>query len=270
MVAFPNCKINLGLHILNKRADGYHDIETVFYPLPFFDVVEIITDPKETSFQTTGLSIEENDNNLCLKAYQILQKDFPQLPPVKIHLHKNIPIGAGIGGGSADAAFTLQLLNQKYQLGIAVEQLEKYALQLGSDCPFFISNAPALALGRGEILKRVSLNLKGYYLLLVKPSFSIKTADAFSKIKPSVHEKKIEDIIQLPIKDWQQYLTNDFEKIIFEQYPSIGELKEKLIHHGALYAAMSGSGSTVFGIFKEERKIPFQDENISFRKWLVL
>ncbi len=270
MVAFPNCKINLGLHIVNKRADGYHDIETVFYPLPFFDVVEIITDPKESSFQITGLSIDNNIDNLCLKAYQILQKDFPRLPSVKIHLQKNIPIGSGLGGGSADAAFTLQLINQKYQLGISIEQLEKYALQLGSDCPFFIANEPALALGRGEILKRISLNLKGYYLLLVKPSISIKTADAFSKIKPAVPDKKIEDVIQLPIKDWQQYLTNDFEKIIFEQYPSIGQLKEKLIQHGALYGAMSGTGSTVFGIFKEEKKIPFEDENLSFEKWLKL
>jgi 4-diphosphocytidyl-2-C-methyl-D-erythritol kinase len=271
LIAFPNCKINLGLHVVKKRADGYHDIETIFYPLPFYDVVEIITSSKETSFQTTGLSIGElNGDNLCIKAYQLLKKDYPNLPHVKIHLHKAIPIGAGLGGGSADAAFTLTLLNQEYQLGISSEELEKYAAILGSDCPFFIANEPALALGRGEILKKVSLNLKGYHLLLVKPSISINTATAFSKIKPQIPSQKIEDIIQLPISEWQQYLVNDFEKVIFEIHPNISKIKGKLYQNGAIYAAMSGTGSTIFGIFHQEEKIDFMDENLEIEKWIAL
>lgn len=255
MVNFPNCKINLGLNIINKRPDGYHDLETVFYPIAIKDVLEIVTDQDgqesgTVNYTASGIPVMGDiQNNLCVKAYQLLKKDFPQLPPIKMHLHKEIPMGAGLGGGSADGAFTLSLLNQKYQLQLEQEQLIKYALQLGSDCPFFLINQPCLGKGRGEILSEIEVDLSNYQFLIVNPGIHISTAWAFSQIIPAQQLYPIEDTILIPIGQWKGMLVNDFEKPVVQQYPEIGEVIQQLYTSGAVYAALSGSGSTVFGIY---------------------
>jgi len=268
LVTFPNCKINLGLNIIGKRDDGYHNLETAFYPLPFYDVLEIITSDKTgNEFFLSGINIEDDTkNNLCLKAYDILKKDFPQLPSVKIYLQKNIPVGAGLGGGSADGAFMLTLLNEKFNLNISEEKLLQYALQLGSDCPFFIKNKPCFAQSRGEILEEIALNLSGYKLILVNPHIHINTAWAFSQIQPSVSEISIKEIIQQPVLQWKESLKNDFEEAVFTAHPSLQKIKQQLYHAGAVYAAMSGSGSTIFGIF--ESNVGFSG-NIFGEKYFV-
>jgi 4-diphosphocytidyl-2-C-methyl-D-erythritol kinase len=270
MLFFPNCKINLGLKITGKRADGYHNIATVFFPVPFNDVIEII-DNKEYSdgieFTQTGIPIagEQNDN-LCIKAWQLLKNDFPKLPSVKLHLHKAIPMGAGLGGGSADGAATLLLLNQKYLLNISETQLLSYALQLGSDCPFFIINKPCLASGRGELLQPISLTLKGYQLVLVNPGIHVNTGWAFSQLNLEANTlidnaltiESLSNIILGEMVNWKDELKNDFEQIVFEKFPAIEVVKNTLYENGAVYASMSGSGSTVFGIFNEN-EIPHFD-----------
>jgi 4-diphosphocytidyl-2-C-methyl-D-erythritol kinase len=254
MITFPNCKINLGLRILRKRSDGYHDLETVFYPLSFYDVLEVVRG--NSSFTTSGLSLNGNTtDNLCLKAYELLKKDFPSLPSLQIYLHKNIPIGAGLGGGSADAAFTLQLLNKKFSLGLSNESLLQYALQLGSDCPFFIVNKPSFAGSRGEELLPVQVDLSSYNIILVNPGIQVSTAKAFSGIVPAVPVKSVKDIVQQPISTWKEELVNDFETTTFPQYPEIQKIKEELYNKGAFYAAMSGSGSSVYGIFLKEKEV---------------
>lgn len=253
MIVFPNCKINLGLHILEKRPDGFHNLETVFYPVKLQDGLEIIqTSSKEIEFTTSGLKIETgNKENICVQAYHLLKKDFPDLPLAKIHLHKVIPTGAGLGGGSADGAFTLLLLNKKLNLELSEEQLMNYALQLGSDCPFFIKNKSCLATGRGEILEEISLNLSSYKIVLVNPGIHINTAWAFSQLK--LQEKKsIKEVIQLPVEQWKNNLQNDFEEVVFTKYPEIKSIKEKMYGQGAVYASMSGSGSSVYGLFEKD------------------
>jgi len=259
VIVFPNCKINLGLRIIRKREDNYHDLETIFYSLPFFDILEIIRSEDQTPFTTSGLIIDaEPENNLCIKAYTLLKKDFPSLPAVKMHLHKAIPTGAGLGGGSADAAFTLKLLNEKFVLGLSKDQLMSYALHLGSDCPFFIINKPAFATGRGEILEEIKLDLSSYKFVVINPGIHISTAQAFSGITPALPPTSLKQIIQQPIEAWKDELINDFEKNIFVQYAEIKIIKEKLYSNGAVYAAMSGSGSTVFGIFEKDATINLQ------------
>ncbi len=249
MVLFPNCKINLGLHILQKRADGFHDLETVFYPLPLHDALEIVT-AEEPIFSHSGIEIPgEADHNLCRQAYELLKKDFPQLPPVHIHLHKNIPIGAGLGGGSADGAFMLRLLNSRYNLGLSHEQLEAYAARLGSDCAFFIKNTPCLATGRGEIMSPVALDLKNWSFLLVHPCIHVNTGWAFSQITPGQPAIPLSAVNWEDLTTWKDTLVNDFEVPVFAAYPVIGGIKEKMYRHGAVFAAMSGSGSAVLGIF---------------------
>ncbi len=271
MVTFPNCKINLGLNILQKRDDGFHDIETVFYPVPITDILEIISSSEnKTQFNNTGIPTGDHENNLCLKAFHLVKKDFPELPEIKMHLHKIIPIGAGLGGGSADAVFTLRLLDKKYNLNISNQQLFDYTLQLGSDCPFFLLNQPCLASGRGEILKPVQLSLSAYKMLIVNPGIHINTKEIFQKITPSFPLKKIKEIIQQPLSAWKDELINDFEKIIFAKHPRIKEIKENLYHHGAVYAAMTGTGSTVFGIFNENEDINYLIEKGYFHKWVSL
>jgi len=249
MISFPPCKINLGLNVIAKRSDGYHEIETCFCPIPWTDILEIIPS-NELEFTSSGLVIPGNrDDNLCLKAYRLLKKDF-DLKPVKIHLHKILPIGAGLGGGSSDAAHSLRLLNQVFELGLTHEQLRKYASLLGSDCAFFIEDRPMLGTSRGELLSELQLNLKGKYVVLVNPEIHVSTAEAYAGIIPSLpttHVKKI--IEELEITEWRNELRNDFEETVFKTHPSIKNIKEKLYEHGALYACMSGSGSTVFGIF---------------------
>jgi 4-diphosphocytidyl-2-C-methyl-D-erythritol kinase len=249
MVVFPHCKINLGLHVISKREDGYHNIETCFYPVPWTDIVEIIP-AREFSFTGSGLVIPgTEEDNLCIKAYRLLQTRF-HLPPVKIHLHKVLPTGAGLGGGSSDAAFTLRLLNSVFELNLNADQLRQYAVQLGSDCSFFIENKPMLGSGRGDLLLEIPVNLNGYYLLLVKPVIHVSTANAYAGVKPGVANQTIAEIIKRPVEEWKNTLFNDFEKSVFLKYPAIDSIKQELYHHGACYASMSGSGSSVFGIFK--------------------
>lgn len=259
MIVFPNCKINLGLHILRKRTDGYHDLETIFYPLSLYDVLETIRhndgNPGESGimFSNSGFPIHgQVKNNLCVKAYQLLKDDFPQLPPVRIHLHKTIPIGAGLGGGSADAAFTLLLLNKQFQLNLSTRELVHYSLQLGSDCPFFIVNKPCFATGKGEILDPITIELSAYKFVIVNPGIHVNTSTAFSGITPALPAKSLKEIIQQPLEKWKNELINGFEKSVFKQHPEIESIKTKLYNEGALYASMSGSGSTVYGIFKKE------------------
>ena len=259
MIAFPNCKINLGLRIASKRSDGYHDLETIFYPLPFCDILEIIHSTEDTAqplFSTSGMRVEGNkENNLCIKAYELLKKNYPSLPAVTIHLHKAIPPGAGLGGGSADASFTLKLLNEKFELNLSSDQLINYSLILGSDCPFFIINKPCFATGRGEILEEIKLDLSAYKFIIVNSGIHISTAEAFAGITPALPAKSLKEIIQQPIETWKAELVNDFEKNIFSQYPEIEEIKNKLYDNGAIYASMSGSGSTVYGIFKKNTRV---------------
>ena len=262
MVSFPNCKINLGLQIIRKREDGYHDLETVFYPILLCDALEIIqTSEKQTTITISGLTIDSGSgDNICLKAYNLLKKDF-DLPAVTIHLHKVIPIGAGLGGGSSNGAFTLLLLNKKFNLNLSEDALMKYALELGSDCPFFIKNKPCFATSRGEILEPISVDLSNYKIVLINPGIHVNTGLAFSKIKPKADRVSVAEIIQQPIASWKNILANDFEKTIFEQHPPIKEIKELLYSNGAIYASMTGSGSSVYGIFekKETPRLPLKE-----------
>lgn len=273
MIVFPNCKINLGLNIISKRNDGYHNLETIFYPLPFYDVLEIIKNDKATNeLFLTGIEIDgAAENNLCLKAYYLLKNDFPQLPCIKIYLQKNIPLGAGLGGGSANGAFMLKLLNEKFNLNLNETQLLKYALQLGSDCPFFIINKSCFAQQRGEVLERMALNLSAFKILLVNPQIHINTAWAFSQVKPSVPTLSVKEIIQQPVSAWKEHLKNDFELPVYAAHPFIKKIKDNLYKSGAIYAAMSGSGSTVFGIFNKADDIsqPVFSEDVFIKELLL-
>lgn len=254
MILFPNCKINLGLNIIRKREDGFHNLQTIFYPLPLQDALEIITDNAGTgcTLTTTGFTIEGNGENICAKAYALLKKDFPQLPAIQLHLHKAIPIGAGLGGGSADGAFTLLLLNKKYHLNISEADLIKYALQLGSDCPFFIKNKPCIGTGRGEKLQEIALDLSPYKIVVVNPGIHINTGWAFGQITPKPATTDLTQLFGKPMPLWKEELTNDFEPPVFQKYPEIENIKTTLYGQGALYAAMSGTGSTVYGLFKKD------------------
>ena len=253
MVVFPNAKINLGLRVVAKRSDGYHDIDTVFYPIPFYDILEIIPSNKDVEFTFSGKEIISNINsNLCYKAYQLIKKDYPQIPSVKIHLHKNIPMGAGLGGGSSDGAFMLKILNEKFQLGITGDVLEHYALQLGSDCPFFIANKACGASGRGEQFESIELDLKNKSFLLVNPGLHVSTADAFSKINIANNISPCTSVVKYPIYKWKELLINDFEHSVFEIHPILKEIKETLYSAGAVYASMTGTGSSIYGIFEKD------------------
>ena len=261
MITFPNCKINLGLNVILKRQDGYHNIETVFCPIPLTDVLEIVpqdglktvSPPRKqggATFSTTGLPINgAAGKNLCIKAYELLQQDFPKIPPVQIYLHKAIPIGAGLGGGSADGSFTLKMLNEKFSLKLSMEQLLDYALQLGSDCPFFILNRPCFATGRGEFLESIDINLEAYSFIIINPGIHINTAWAFQQLKPALPKKSIKDIVAQPAQTWKNELTNDFEEPIFRHHPELAAIKTTLYESGAIYASLSGTGSCLYGIY---------------------
>lgn len=265
MVVFPNCKINLGLHVTRKREDGYHDLETIFYPLPLRDALEVvhrqsaignrqIPDNTAVSLTTSGLPVQgKTEDNLCIKAYNLLKKDHPQLSDVDMYLHKAIPMGAGLGGGSADGAFALQLLNDKFQLKIPREKLLDYSLQLGSDCPFFIINKPCFAKGRGELLQSIQLDLSAYSFLVVHPGVHINTGWAFSQLTPAPSPQPLQEIIQQPVNTWRNTLINDFEAPVCKQHPEMQAIKDRLYNAGALYAAMTGSGSCFFGIFAKDQ-----------------
>ena len=255
MITFPNAKINLGLNIVEKRPDGYHNLETVFYPVPIEDALEVnILNESTQKFRLhqAGLEIAgEAENNLVVKAYKLLDKRF-NLPPVDIHLFKHIPSGAGLGGGSSDATYMLKLLNEKFNLELSDENLEEYAAKLGADCAFFIRNTPTYAEGIGNIFSPISLSLKGYQIVLVKQDIFVSTRDAFAQIKPHRQEIPLKEVIKQPIEEWKERMVNDFEESVFPQFPAIKEIKEKLYEAGAIYAAMTGSGSSVFGLFKPE------------------
>lgn len=249
MVSFPHCKINLGLNVIAKRPDGFHDIETCFYPIPWTDVLEIIQS-QELKFEATGLNIPGlSKDNLCLKAYELLKKDF-DLSPIHIHLHKLLPTGAGLGGGSSNAAFALRTINGIFNLNLSSSQLAAYASALGSDCAFFIHNQPMMGTGRGEILAPVNISLTGKFLVLIKPDIHVATAEAYTNIKPEKPSQSIKKIVEeMPVEYWKEFLKNDFELSVFKIFPAIGELKSAFYNVGAVYASMSGSGASVFGIF---------------------
>jgi 4-diphosphocytidyl-2-C-methyl-D-erythritol kinase len=261
MIFFPNCKINIGLYVTEKRNDGYHNIETIFQPVALTDIVEAIvpsTTLAATTITTTGLPITGDANsNLCSKAFHLLQAQYPQIKNVQLHLHKIIPMGAGLGGGSANGAFTLLLLNKLFQLQLTKQQLIDYALQLGSDCPFFIINQTCFATGRGELLTPISIGVKNYTLVIVNPQIHISTAWAFSNITPKPVNNNLQEAIQQPIETWQHTIVNQFEAPAIQQYPEIGSIKNYLYLQGAVYASMSGTGSTVYGIFKQAPTLHF-------------
>lgn len=256
MVLFPNCKINLGLNIIRKRSDGFHDLETVFYPIKLYDALEVIPSKENILYTQTGIPINfKVGGNLCLKAHELLKKDFPQIASVKMHLHKAIPIGGGLGGGSSDAAFTLKLLDQEFNLGLTADKLFDYSLQLGSDCPFFIINKPCFASGRGELLETIQLDLSVWKFVIVNPQIQINTSRAFSQITPALPAKPVKEIIQQPPGTWKTDLKNDFEDVVFKQHVEIKIIKEELYKAGAVYSSLSGSGSSVYGIFSKEQKM---------------
>jgi 4-diphosphocytidyl-2-C-methyl-D-erythritol kinase len=258
MLFFPNCKINLGLNILRKRPDGYHDLETVFYPLPLKDALELLpTGDTIPAFHSYGLPIPGDPaGNLCLKAWRLIQQDFPDLPAIHIHLYKNIPIGAGLGGGSADGAQTLKGLNQRFNLHLSQEQLLQYAAQLGSDCPFFVLNTPCLGRDRGERLQPLSLDLSGYTFVLVDPGIHISTTQAFALCTPRETNSSLQDLVSRPIDTWTGSLINDFEAPILNLHPELKKINETLYAQGALYASLTGSGSSFFGIFQKHLAPP--------------
>lgn len=256
MLVFPNVKINLGLNIIRKREDGYHDLETVFYPLGLADILEFTINKSKTEFAQTGLILDTGTaNNLVVKAYDLLKEKY-NLPELNIHLHKNIPSGAGLGGGSSDAAFMLKTLNEYFKLGIKNKKIFAYADELGSDCPFFLRNEPVFAEGTGNIFSKVNIDLNKFYIFLIKPNIHISTKEAFSGILPKTPKKCLKDIINLPIDQWKKCMINDFEKNIFIRYPEIKQIKDKLYDLGAIYAQMSGSGASVFGFFIDEPLVP--------------
>lgn len=268
MIIFPPCKINIGLQVLSRREDGYHNISSVFYPLPLHDVLEIIT-AETLSIHLTGIPVPgDPGENLCLKAWHLLKHDFPDLPPVTIYLHKNIPTGAGLGGGSSDAACMLKLLNSKYHLQIPEDKLSGYASTLGSDCAFFIQAYPCYVTGRGdELFPFKQEDLRQYHFVLVCPDIPINTAEAYKKIIPRVPARSLLDLVREPVDTWQGKVTNDFERPVFDLYPSLSAIKDKLYRQGALYASMSGSGSSVFGIFPktmEKSAVTFDEEKVFF------
>jgi 4-diphosphocytidyl-2-C-methyl-D-erythritol kinase len=252
MVVFPSCKINLGLQITGKRADGYHELITCFYPVPWYDILEVIP-AKEFFFTTSGIPVPGNsEENLCVEAYRMLQHDLG-LPPVAIHLHKIIPMGAGLGGGSSDAAWTLRALDQVLDLKLSEAALSNYASRLGSDCAFFIQNNSMLGTGRGEILKSIDVALSGKFLVLVKPNVHISTVEAYAGIKPRPAENDLKETLEnTAIGKWRDLVKNDFEESVFKKFPMIADIKNLLYKSGALYASMSGSGSAVFGVFSVE------------------
>lgn len=253
MVTYPNAKINLGLFVTEKRPDNYHNIETVFYPIPLCDEIECeISETNTTTITISGMNIDGDSNdNLIIKAYNQLKRQY-QIPAVSIHLKKNIPFGAGLGGGSADAAFTLKLINHFFSLGLSDAQLEIEAAKIGADCPFFIKNQPVFASGIGNVFTPIDLSLKGYYILLVKPSIHVSTPNAYKSIVPCKPSFDLQQINNIPLSLWKHHIINDFEKPVFYQYLEIEQIKNSLYNIGAVYSSMSGSGSSVFGIFENK------------------
>ncbi len=252
MLAFPNAKINLGLNVTGIRADGFHDIETVLFPVAFRDILEIIpSGEQQFEFRHSGLNIPGKvDDNLCLHAYHLIKSGF-QIPTVRMHLHKVIPIGAGLGGGSSDAAFTIKVLNDLFSLALTPLQMMDYAGKLGSDCPFFIGNKPVFASGKGDQFEPVELNLAGYSIVIIIPPVHVSTADAYEQVAIKKPVESLRSILNASPGEWKDRVVNDFEGSVFQRYPVILQIKEKLYAAGAVYASMSGSGSAVYGLFDQ-------------------
>jgi 4-diphosphocytidyl-2-C-methyl-D-erythritol kinase len=261
MIVFANAKINIGLNITSKRFDGYHEIKSCFYPIDWCDILEILPS-NEYQFSSTGIEIPNSeDSNLCTKAFQLLKNNYA-IPNVRIHLHKVVPIGAGLGGGSSDAAYVLKALNSLFNLNINNKELEKLAGLLGSDCPFFIENKPTYAIGTGTDFQLDELpTINDYTILCVYPKFAISTKEAYSKVVPKEIDFYLPDLINQPIENWKQKISNDFELGLFVNYPELQTIKDKMYELGALYASMSGSGSTMFGIFKNKPVVPKEWES---------
>lgn len=269
MIVFPNAKINLGLNIVERRSDGYHNLETLFYPIPLEDVLEVMTfdeaidTPHPTdvdyTFQLHGIQVAGiPEDNLVVRAYRLMKEEF-DIPPVHIYMYKHIPSGAGLGGGSADATFMLRLLRDKFDLPLTDDDLERRSVRLGADCPFFVRNTPSFATGIGDVFTPMpQVSLGGYTLILVKPDIFVSTRDAFSLVRPHRPHVAISDLVTLPISQWREAgLSNDFEESVFAIHPTLFDVKQRLYDLGALYASMSGSGSSLFGIFY---KSPFENE----------
>ncbi|MBL7113338.1 MAG: 4-(cytidine 5'-diphospho)-2-C-methyl-D-erythritol kinase [Bacteroidales bacterium] len=273
MLLFPNAKINLGLHVVKKRPDGFHNIETLFYPIPLCDVLEIIqADQEDIEFTSSGLPIPgDAGSNLVMKAVNLMSDAGCRMPDaplplwggvgggvtagIRIHLHKLIPMGAGLGGGSSDGAHTIKLLNDLWKLGWTVSQMQEVARQLGSDCAFFIENVPVLAAGRGDQFEPVDLDLSGYQIVVVIPPVPVSTQEAYAMITPRKPERSLKEAIRLPVERWKEILINDFEEPVMKKHPVIREMKEELYRQGAIYASMSGSGAAVYGIFSPQSSV---------------
>ena len=259
MITFPIAKINLGLNVVEKRPDGYHDLQTVFYPVPIKDALEVQTMDEgfpsdvDCDLKVTNLAIEgDEQKNLVVRAYKLLKEDFPTLPRIHTHLWKGIPTQAGMGGGSSDCAYMIRLLNELFGLRMSDEQMIAYAARLGADCAFFIKSTPCYAEGIGERMQPIALDLKGWYIGVVRPDIPVPTREAFSRIHPHYPEKCCKEVVMEPVESWKGMLTNDFEESVFALHPEIGAVKEELYKRGATYAAMSGSGSALFGLFREK------------------
>ena len=254
MLVFPNAKINIGLNIVEKRPDGFHNIESCFYPVGWKDALEITT-TTAFSVEFDGIAIPgDQSDNICVRAYKLIAEEYP-LPPVKIHLLKAIPIGAGLGGGSADAAFAIKALNDLFELEISFEKQLSYARRLGSDCAFFILNQPAYCFGKGDQFEQIDIGLAGKWIVLVNPGIHISTIEAYAGVVPKPSGSDLREVLRLPVSEWNGMVKNDFEATLFEKYPLLEEIKAELYKQGAAYASMSGSGSTIFGIFDQEKDL---------------
>lgn len=270
MVIFPNAKINIGLSVIRKRSDGFHDIESIFYPVGLCDALEYIqaeeTQENDSVSYSGPFPVESRD--ICLKLTEMLRDSF-SIPALRMHIHKNIPPGAGLGGGSADAAFLLKSLNETYSLDLNPEQMEIWAARIGSDCPFFVRNTPCLVTGKGEYLREIQLSLKGYYFILVFPGILSSTAEAYREIIPSGKSADLVSAVRKPVDQWKNFIANQFEEPVFRRYPLLAEIKKELYNMGAVFASMSGSGSAIYAIFHSEVRIPSRFSNYTtYKEWL--
>lgn len=252
MISFPNTKINIGLYVTSKRSDGYHDLETVFYPIPLHDVLEvnlIKNNGVPYEFVQMGKKIEGNaDDNLVVRVWKSMQEEF-DLPPVSIKLTKNVPTGAGLGGGSSDAAFMMKMINEIFSLGLSVSNMETRVSKFGADCAFFINNEPRMAKGIGDVFSPINIHLEGFYLCVVKPDDFVSTKEAYSNVCPKMPDNDLQESLGKDIKEWRNVIKNDFEDSVFLKHPTISAIKQTLYDMGAIYASMSGSGSSVYGLF---------------------
>ena len=264
MISFPKAKINLGLRIIEKRPDGFHNIETIFYPIALSDALEFVVlhgNGKNDQLINTGIKVKTSpDKNLVIKAVNKIRA-VHKVPALKIHLHKAIPAGAGLGGGSSDAACMIKSINKCFRFNMSGEEMKMIALEAGSDCPFFLDPVPSYGTGRGELLTHVDPVLRGYHIVLLNPGIMISTKEAYHNCRPTRHETNLADLIKIPVKSWKELFINDFEDFVFKVYPIVGELKKALYKSGAVFSSMTGSGSTVFGIFEDKPKITGKMKN---------